>query len=194
MLERNTVDTKEKAFRISYDRYIGKNKEVDEVLDILGSVDCSEFFVMCEGLCEDLKSQLTGFTLEREGLREMLLIPLDGSISEKERVSKVIRLPWEERVNSDLVGYPFYFSELLAQYQINVFNYIYYRKEGYRTLIQTMEKCPGITFILYSSPRSAKTRLRQAWAEDIFHLVGPAKDMFLEGTTVSIETLREICV
>lgn len=177
------MDAKEKAFRMAYERYIGKDHVVDLLLGHLENISsCLDFF-------ETLRVNLGMVRLNSEGVKALLDLPLDGSLSEQERAYKVVMMPTMRSVYPELSIYSSYWDEFLKLSPASVYFYLMGEENEHfkDDLIDSLEKHPAFCSWMGGD-------LRKDYADDIFHLTGAARDMFLEGVEVSVNTLREICV
>lgn len=174
------VVQKEKAFRIAYGSYIGISQEVDDVLENIKNVSsCLDFFII-------IKSNLSVYPIDQAGVRALLELSLDGSLSEQDRAYRVLEVNSVHTVYPKLSVFPFYFDVLIKRHVIPVYRHIIAKKKGYYILLQTLENHPNLSILTNAAARAT-------YADGVFHLTGVAREMFIEGVSVSVNTLRDIC-
>lgn len=172
------------AFRLVYmDGKQSLSKEISIFYGKLQSEDLTsrDFFYY-------LSNKLSEVLIPIEGKRVLLELPLDSSISNRERTKIVAStLLGEEEEIPALFRYPYYLEYMVREHSSSVYMVASHSgREEYPELLAELEHIPYLRNLI-------SNEVAYGWARGVLRLSGVAKEMFIEGMSISVSELREIC-
>lgn len=175
------MDAKEKAFQYAYKRYIGEWPRVDDTYRSIkeSSYTSKEFF-------NELSDNVATYPLSVVGKRALLELELDDTLTDKERAIEVACLDSFASFSPALCKYPFYLESMLIVCLEEIAEFLLAEGREHPRMLCSMR-----TLTCWDSlvPR----RYRESLAKKVFRLRGVERDLFIDGTPLSIEELKIVC-